>query len=50
VTELEQSKSNSYGLATAYVELGEKDKALLRWKTFTIPTATLSDTSRSIRN
>lgn len=27
VTELEQSKSNPYGLATAYVELGEKDKA-----------------------
>jgi serine/threonine-protein kinase len=27
VTELEQSKSNPYALATAYVELGEKDKA-----------------------
>lgn len=27
VTELEQSKTNPYGLATAYAELGEKDKA-----------------------
>ena len=27
VTDLEQNKSNPYGLATAYIELGEKDKA-----------------------
>ena len=29
VTELEQSKRNPYALATAYVELGEKDKAFV---------------------